>query len=169
MKDAWNYEDCVSVLNREIELLKRISAAQDKVRQVVMKREWADLDEKIAEVDCLGGEFGLLEEERANLFAALTDGAGAAWDIAEKPFYASIMTLPTEERRALSRLYRELKMETLKMKALNETFLAYLNEAKNLAAAYLEAVCPARGGKMYTRKGSRASQDLRSIVFNNSF
>jgi len=169
MKDAWNYEDCVSVLNREIGLLKEISAAQDKVRQTVMKREWADFDEKTARVNCLGEEFNLLEEERARLFAALTDEAGAAWDINERPFYASIMTLPTEERRELSRLYRELKMETLKMRALNETFLAYLNEARKLAAAYLEAVCPARGGTTYTRKGRRASQDLKSIVFNNRF
>ena len=169
MKDAWNYDDCVSVLNREIGLLKEISAAQDNVRQTVMRREWADFDEKTAKVNCLGEGFALLEEERAGLFAALTGGASAAWDNEENPFYASIITLPVEERRELSRLYRELKMEALKMKALNETFLAYLNEAKNLAAAYLEAVCPARGGKMYTRKGRRAAQDLRSIVFNNRF
>jgi hypothetical protein len=55
------------------------------------------------------------------------------------------------------------------MRALNETFMAYLGEAKTIAAAYLEAVCPARGGKLYTRKGRRVSQDLRSMVFNNRF
>jgi len=66
-------------------------------------------------------------------------------------------------------MYRDIKMETLKIRALNETFLSYLNEAKNLATAYLEAVCPARGGKLYTRKGGRVTQDLRSIVINNRF
>ena len=60
-------------------------------------------------------------------------------------------------------------METLKMRALNETFMAYLSEAKTMAAAFLEAVYPARGGKLYTRKGRRVSQDLRSMVFNNRF
>jgi hypothetical protein len=103
----------------------------------------------------------------------LTNDPGCSRDIEqkqfEKPFYAAIMTLPVEERSELSQLYRELKMETLKMRALNETFLVYLEEARALAAAYIEAVCPARGGKLYTCKGRRVSQDLKSIVFNNRF
>nr|AGS53532.1 hypothetical protein [uncultured bacterium contig00062] len=174
MKETWSFDYCVTVLTGEIGLLKKILAAQDKVRQLVMNREWADFDEKTAEVNRLGEEFALLEEERARLFYALSEvahlnGSSVAWTIEARPFYASILALPVEERQELSRLYRELKMETLKMRALNETFLAYLNEAKNLAAAYLEAVCPARGGKLYTRKGGRASQDLKSIVFNNRF
>ena len=159
MKEAWNFDRCVSVLTGEIELLKKISAAQDKVRQAIMNREWADFDEKTAEVTRMGGEFALLEDERIRLFSGLGDA----------PFDALIMGLPTEQSRELSRLYRELKMETLKMQALNETLLTYLNEAKTLAAAYLEAACPARGGKLYTRKGRRVSQDLRSMVLNNHF
>lgn len=87
----------------------------------------------------------------------------------KKAFSALISGLPEEQRKELSVLYRELKMETHKMKALNETFLAYLNEAKTLAAAYIGAVCPSRSGKLYTRKGRTVSPDLRSIVFNNRF
>jgi len=174
MREAWNFERCVSVLTEEIELLKKIAAAQDRVRQAVMNREWADFDEKTAEVNGLGGEFTLLEEKRALLFSSLDETgvngtSPGAKTSEEKPFYALVLGLPAEERRELARLYRELKMETFKMRALNETFLAYLNEAKTMAAAYLEAVCPARGGKLYTRKGRRVSQDLRSIVFNNRF
>ena len=180
MKETWNYDRCVSVLSGEIDLLKKISAAQDKVRQAVTQREWADFDEKTQEVNRLGEEFSCLEDERAGLFKALDetfnegpstngDNSSTAWAIEEKPFYALIMRLSSLERKELSRLYRELKMETLKMRALNETFLAYLNEAKHLASSYLEAVCPARGGKLYTRKGRRVNQDLRSIVFNNRF
>ena len=164
MKEAWNYERGVSVLTGEIDLLKKISALQETVRQAVMNRQWKDFDEKIREVNRLGGEFVLLEDERNRLFSALGTGIPD-----EKPFYAIILGLPIEESRELSRLYRELKMETLKMRALNETFMAYLYEAKTMAAAYLEAVCPARGGKLYTSKGHRVSQDLRSIVFNNRF
>jgi len=157
MKEGRNYNRCVSVLSGEIEILREISAVQNKVRQAVIKREWADFDAHDKELSRLGGEFERLENERASLFPA------------ETPFYAAILELPIEERVELSRLYRELKMETLKMRALNETFLVYLNEAKNLAAAYLEAVCPARGGKLYTRKGRKVSQDLRSIVFNKRY
>ena len=167
MKSNWNYEKCVQVLTGEIELLRKISAAQDRVRQAVMRREWTDFDEKAGGVGIFEAEFNLLEKEREELFAAL--GSDLPCPAGEKPFYALVSQLPAEQSRELSRLYRELKMESLKVKALGETFLAYLSEAKTMAAAYLEAVCPARGGKLYTRKGSRVSQDLRSIVINNSF
>jgi hypothetical protein len=192
MKEVWNFDRCVSVLTEEIGLLKKISAIQNKIRQAVMSREWDDFDEKTREVNCLSEEFACLEDERARLFSALNNVSAkrdvssikdasnndaskkgnvsaGSWIIEERPFYAAIMALPVEERRHLSNLYRELKVETLKMRALNETFLAYLDEAKTLTAAYIEAVCPARGGKLYTRKGRRVSQDLKSIVFNNSF
>ena len=163
MKETWNFERCAAVLSGEIGLLKRIYAAQEIVRQAVIKREWADFDEKTGEVNRLGAEFTLLEDERVRL---LTPDAPCG---EEKPFYALIMELPLEQSRELSRLYRELKMETLKMRAMNEALLAYLNEAKTIASAYLEAICPARGGKLYTRKGRKVAQDLRSIVFNNRF
>ena len=176
MKETWSFERCVSVINGEIELLKRISATQEAVRQTVMKREWTDFDEKSREINRLGGEFALLEEERTLLFSALSNGSGSfqatqeqASNTEKTSFYTLILELPSEERKELSRLYRELKVETFKMRALNETFLAYVNEAKILAASYLEVVCPARGGKLYTRKGRRVSQDLKSIVFNNRF
>ena len=154
-----NFERCAPVLAGEIDLLKKISALQGKVRQAVISRDWTDFDGKIEELNQLGTEFAGLEAERVGLFPVDED----------KPFHAAIKDLPAEESSELSRLYRELKMETLKMRALNETFLAYLNEAKALATAYIETVCPARGGKLYTRKGRKASQDLKSIVFNNSF
>jgi hypothetical protein len=159
MNGKYDFEGCVLVLTGEIELLKKISEAQGKVRQSVMSRDWADFDEKNSVLNLLGEEFARLEAERERLFPA---GEG-------KSFYDAITDLPAEESRELSRLYRELKMETLKMRALNETFLAYLNEAKALAAAYIETVCPGRGGKLYTSNGRRVSQDLKSIVVNNRF
>jgi len=161
MKEEWSFTRTVQVLNGEIELLKKIEAAQTSVRQAVMTREWTDFDEKTLEVDRLGVEFNRLEEERASLFSCLSDG--------DTPFLTLISGLPENEKKELSCLYRELKMETNKMRALNETFMAYLNEAKTLATAYIGAVCPDRGGKIYSRRGRTISPDLRSIVVNNRF
>ena len=168
MKEAWNFNRALHVLAGEIEILKKISVEQISVRQAVMSREWGDFDDKILEVKRLGAEFARLEEDREHIFSCL--GCDESERLTEeKSFYSRISAVPEEERRELSRLYRELKMETHKMKALNETFLAYLSEAKTLAAAYIGAVCPARGGKLYTRKGRTVSLDLKSIVFNNRF
>ena len=179
MVQAWSFEKCVAVLSGEIEILRKISSAQVVVRQAVISKEWAEFEEKTAEVNLLGEQFAQLEEDRIQLFFALNCLLGAKHPAAEYsgtedvdsaealPFYTLIMRLPSEQSRELSLLYRELKMETLKMKALNESLLTYVNEAKAMAAAYLEAICPARGGKLYTRKGRMVSQDLKSMVFNN--
>ena len=178
MSETWDFDQCVTALTGEIELLRKISKAQDRVRQAVMNREWTDFDEKVSEVNRMGEEFAKLDKDRARLLSVLSKGAAGgdqpkenetSPSSEEKPFYALILHLPLEEGRELSRLYRELKMETLKLRALNESFLAYLNEAKTMAAAYLEAVCPARGAKLYTSRGRMVSQDLRSLVFNNQF
>ena len=132
MNESWNFTHCVSVLTGEIELLKKISAAQDRVRQLVMNREWADFDEKLMEVNRMVEEFSHLEDERVRLFASLSNTPEAA---EEKTFNAIISHLSMDESREFSRLHRELKMETLKMRALNESFLTYLNEARIMAAA----------------------------------
>lgn len=155
-----NYDQCVRVFTGQIEQIKKISAAQNEVRQAVLKREWVDFEEKTAEINRLSEEFALLEQERAEIFSSFKE---------ERSFYIAVIDFPDEQRDQLMRLYRELKMEVLKLKALNETFLVYLAEAKNMAVTYLEAVCPARGGKLYTRKGRKASHDFRSIVVNNRF
>ena len=168
MKEIWDFNRAVYVLAGEIELLKKITAAQNCVRQAVMNREWTDFDEKTLEVNRLGTEFAVLEEERVILFSCLEGESGSRGE-EDKPFFVLISKRPEDERKELSCLYRDLKMETHKMKALNETFLAYLNEAKTLASAYIGAVCPDRGGKLYTRRGQTVSLDLRSIVINNRF
>ncbi|MDR2617401.1 MAG: hypothetical protein LBC62_00900 [Treponema sp.] len=165
MNTMWDYRRCVQVFSQELALLKKISSVQDSVRHAVLAREWTDFDWKMAEINQLGMELGVLEQERAGLFAALTgELMGNSGQAA--PFYTIVSRLPEEERRALSDLFRTIKMETIKMRAVNESFLNYLNEAKTMAAAYLEALFPARGGKLYTRKGGQAAQELKSMVFN---
>jgi hypothetical protein len=57
-------------------------------------------------------------------------------------------------------------METLKIKVLNDTFMSYIDELRTMTAAWLEAVFPAQGGKLYTRKGRQAARDLRSVMLN---
>ena len=168
MENQWDYRRCIEVLNQEAALLNRIFAVQASVRQAVLQREWIDYDWKIAEIRQFGMEFAQLDAERTNLFTGLasslfgrTESDGKAF-----PFYALAARLPENERREITKLYRALKMDILRMQAMNESFLNFLNEARTAASAYLEAAFPARGGKLYTRMGGQTGQDLKSIVFN---
>jgi hypothetical protein len=170
MEKNWDYRRCVEILEAELAKLQKIEAVQASVRQAVLNREWADFDWKIAEINQLGMEFAELDAERAELFADLrrrAPAAGAGLSDSPPPFYTLSARLPADQRRELSSLYRAIKMETLKIKTLNDSFLNYLLEAKNTAAAYLDAVFPARGGKLYTRKGAQSGRDLKSMVINS--
>ena len=165
MVKQWDYNHCIGVLNQEISLLGKVFAVQNAVRQSVLNQEWADFDWKIAEIKQIGAEFSLLDEERHALFTAL---AGSGSDPANlPPFYTLITRLPEEERRELSRLYRVIKLETLRMQALNESFLNFVNEARTAASSFLEAALPCRYGKLYTKEGAQTAQDLKSLVFNH--
>ena len=178
MSENWDFSRCIDVLKNEISVIKGISGIHDKVRHAVINREWTEFDEKMQEINVLGNEFMVFEEERIKLFSSLTQknisndknkDSGELLGEEDVPFYVLIMNLPDEQRKELSYQYRELKMEVYKMRAINETVLAYLGEAKNLASAYIEAVCPARGGKLYTKNGIRVSQDLKSMVLNDHY
>ena len=157
----WNYDSCVSVLNKEIALLKKISLLQDSVRQAIAGREWTEFDSKMAQTEKMGEEFGHLEAERVKIFAALQK----KYAISQPSFYSMVAKLPATESRELSKLYRELKMETFRVKALNESFFNYLKEVKTVAAAWLEAVAPDQ--KLYTRKGRQVSREPRSMILNH--
>lgn len=164
------FDCCVSIFKQEIALLQKISVVQDSVHQAVVNREWTDFDWKIAQINQFGEEFRDLETERVEIFAALKEkyGIKRRFENEEEPsFYNVAAKLPNEEGRELSGLYRELKLETLKLKAQNEALTGYFNEIKTVTAAWLDAIFPAKGGKLYNRKGVQASGDLRSVVFNH--
>jgi hypothetical protein len=156
---AWDYGACLGALEAETGLVRRIGEAQERVRGAVMERTWAGFTREQRELERLGGEFAGLEAKRLRYFSLLAGGE-------ELPFYALAARLPPEERRGLTEAYRTLKLETLKIRAAGESFAGYLGEAKTLISAFLEAAFPVRGGKLYSRKGLRVPQDIRSMVVN---
>ncbi|MDR0312485.1 MAG: hypothetical protein LBI14_02695 [Treponema sp.] len=168
---AWDYERCVSIFNEEMALLKKIFGIEESVHEAVMAREWTDFEWKIAEITQAGEEFNKLEAQRVEILANLREknnvGDREYQTESEFSFYAlAAAKLTPQECREISGLYRELKMETLKVKVLNEAFTGYVNELRTMTAAWLEAIFPVKGGKLYTRKGRQAARDLRSVVLN---
>ena len=168
MNNIWDFDQCVLLFNRQISLLKRMCHIQDSVRKAVVAREWADFNWKTAELNLLGEEFNNLEAERILLIDALKEKFGNYIKIDDftPSFYTIITILPQEQSRELSSLFRELKMETLRLKSQNEIFSSYLNEIKTVASACMEAMFPVQGGKLYTREGQEAGSGQRSVVLS---
>jgi len=164
----WDFAACAAVMGREIALLRRAGLVQEKAQAQARAREWAGFGKIEAETERLGRELRALDAEREAFFEALGRLVPRTRPGESAPFYALAAALPLEERRELGRLYRELQMETLRVRSAGECFAAFLSEARNMTAAFLEAAFPARGGRLYTRKGAQAAQDLRSMVINHS-
>jgi hypothetical protein len=161
------YTQCVLILSREIEVLKKISALQNVLWTVVESREWADFEVHNRAVNALGGEFEVLEAKREEIVSELKPSGGQEDE--KKRFYAMVSCFSPDLRNELTALYRALKLETMKVRTSNEMLVTYLADAKTLMAGFFEAAFPERAGRLYTSQGTQAAADMRSVVLNRHF
>lgn len=161
------YERCVLILGREIEVLKKIGALQELTGKAVLNREWTDFEARHQTLNALGFEFEALEAERVELLSKM-DAVGGRGDEKQR-FYALISCFSPEPRDELTKLYRTLKLEALRVRITNEALVSCLAGAKTLMTGFLEAVFPERAGRLYTPQGTQAAADLRSVVLNRHF
>jgi hypothetical protein len=164
------YDRCIAILKREIELVTRIGALQSSVRTAVLNRQWTDFEARLGALGEIGGEFEILDRERLQVFAALTENQDTPEDSGEEfNFYALISRFPGAERGIISETYRNLKLETVKVRLGSEAIMTYLNEARLLLTGFLEAAFPERKGRLYSRSGVQIPADMRSMVLNQQF
>jgi hypothetical protein len=157
------YDCCSQVLGRETELLGDIEAAHKRVWDAVVKRDWADFEALMAGMDRIGAELGRLEDERMGLVREMAADSGGRGD----DFYAVVAPLPPGERKELSERYRGLKMAGLRVRAANESLLAYMAGIRATMSGFIEAIFPDRKGRVYSRSGAVVPQDMRSMVLNH--
>jgi hypothetical protein len=159
------YEQCSTLFSAELEILARISEAQTLVHGAVQHKEWVDFNTVIDSMKALSASLEELELERIALFERMeTGGAGAVSEVTR--FYDFAATLPADERKHVTGLFRQLKLESAKVRFASDALSAYLYEAKTLIAGLLEAAFPEKRGKLYGRAGAPRQADMRSIVFN---
>jgi hypothetical protein len=156
------FEQCKDILLKESELIQRIAALQKLIYDAVVNREWTDFEAHFNVLGGLGEEFAALENIREELFAKDQEG--------EKPsFYALAARLPREQRKEITDIYRNLKLETLKVRMSGETLMGYVAGARATMTGFFEVAFPGRGGKIYSPHGVPVSHDMRSMVLNQSF
>jgi hypothetical protein len=160
------FDQCKDVLLKEIGLLEKITLLQSLVWNAVTTREWTDFEAHIAAINAFGDAFNVLERERQGLLAELPAQAGIGDE--KSRFYALAARFPPDLCNEITAIYRNLKLETLKVRASNEALLNYLAGAKATMTSFLEAVFPDRG-MLYSKGGKQIAQDMRSMVLNRHF
>jgi hypothetical protein len=161
------YKQCLLILGREIEVLKNIGALQNIIWKAVSNREWTDFEAHNQAVNALGSEFEALEVEREGILSGMDASPGAGDE--KKRFYTLVSCFSPELRNELTGMYRDLKLETMKVRMSNEALVSYLAGAKTMMTGFLEAVFPDRAGRLYTPQGTQAVTDMRSVVLNRHF
>jgi hypothetical protein len=158
------FEKCKAILLKECELVRRISRLQDLVYEAVINRDWNGFEANFSRLGEIGKEFSVLEHERERIFAGILPESDAP-----ARFYSLTAGLPPEQRGELTEIYRNLKLETLKVKIAGETIMNFIAGARATVASFFEVAFPDRKGKIYTPYGTPVSHDMRSMVLNRSF
>jgi hypothetical protein len=161
-----HYDECALILKQELEMLEQIQVLQGQVKNAVRNRQWTDFEGHIGSLAAIGDKFEALDHERVQIFTDFSRKMGFNYE--GLGFYAFAARLPETERRELSDLYRRVKMETLGVQFNNESLTNYLDETQAVVSGFLEAVFPDRKGKIYSRKGTQVSPDMRSMVLNQT-
>lgn len=158
--EAFLIERCRAIFLEERTLLEEFSIAQETVRNAVFMRDWQNMEAMLSKLNHCSTEFTRLERDRAEIFSFLhvSEGSGG--------FYTFLAVLPAEERKELAELYRNIKLEALKIRMANDSLNHYLRNARSTVSEFLEAAFPDRRGKMYTRHGTSRHADVRSLLVN---
>ncbi|MDR2518291.1 MAG: hypothetical protein LBD13_02630 [Spirochaetaceae bacterium] len=175
-EDAGDGGQAALVLHLQTEIMEKIAAIQEGVRNAVINRQWADFESLLKTMNRYGDQFQELEARRAALFSGLFEGGGAAAENRgeaggpenKAAFYRGASRLPEAERRELAELYRNLKLRALKARMANESLASYLCEAKATVDSFLDAAYPDRKNRFYSRRGAKVPADMRSLVVNQS-
>ena len=158
------FEICRDILLRESELVKKIAGLQNLVWEAVIKRDWADIEGHFCELGKVGEEFSALEAERERFFAEFQNESDDS-----SGFYALAARFPADQRAEITEIYRNLKLETLRVQMIGDTIMGYIADARATIAGFFEIAFPGRSGKIYTPHGIPVSHDMRSMVLNQCF
>ena len=167
------FEKCRDILLQETALVRRIACLQERIKESVINRDWTDFENYFSVLAEIGDEFLVLENDREQLFytdcplkgTARTEDRGGH----KGRFYAFAVRFPDERRNELTEIYRNLKLETLKVQTTGEALTVFFAGAQAALAGLLEIAFPERGGKIYTPRGRPVAHDMRSMVLNRAF
>jgi hypothetical protein len=166
------YEKCKDILLRESELIQIAAEMQENLRLAVIEREWDSIEDRFKAINEVEEKMAVLESEREELFAdfELTQNHDDIADMdAKSRFILITKHLPENQQNDLLIIYSNLKMEAMKLRMANETLVTYLAGIKSIVKEFFELAFPDRAGKMYTSRGTHHSNDMRSMMLNQSF
>ena len=141
-------EDC---LKEQLEAFKNFYSTEEKIKQLIVSKNWTELDREIAYLQKQAGMIDKVELERNNIYNTMKLYCN---DNSDNDFYTFISKYCPEKSIYLNSLYRDLKVSVIKVKSLTTRIDTYLSTVTTTVTKVLEEVFSMGKGTIYDNKGA---------------
>lgn len=133
---AWS--ELEDVMRRQIRLIEEFAELQLDVRRCLERRDWAQLEPLLQQLNERAAELETVEEERARLWEECSALQHAR---PEDSFYSVVLRLPEDQRSRIAELRQSLRLSTLNLKGVQSALVEYVEAAGAMIRGYLREVC----------------------------
>jgi hypothetical protein len=154
-----------TVMELQVQGMTAFQATQLAARDALKAKDWSALDRALRSLDFQSEGLRCLEERRHGLWSSIQ----VRYLGREGRFYETVPRLPEAYREPLTRLHRELKAQTLGLRALSQGLAAYVQTAGALIQAVVQEIQPDLKGRLYSRSGRIRGGEAQPLVLNAHF
>jgi len=158
-------QDLRTVMELQVQGMTGFQATQLAARDALKAKDWSALDRALRSLDFQSEGLRCLEERRHDLWARIQ----LQYLGREGRFYETVPRLPEPFREPLTRLHRDLKAQTLGLRALSQGLAAYVQTAGALIQAVVHEIQPDLKGRLYSRTGRIRGGEAQPLVLNAHF
>ena len=156
-------ENLENLMRHEIDLINRFSAAEERIKEILVEKDWPQLEKKIKEINLLALRINSTEEKRNDVYQAMKLYCR---DDDIKSFYLFAAMFCPDRKDVLDSLYRELKTGVMKVKNITSRINTYVNTVVSTVEKVLDEVYPLRKGTIYNGSGSRSQVIQQPMVLD---
>ena len=147
MSEVENEIKIAQILNDQNVIMDDILAGQVKIRQAVMNKDWAKLQDSIEVIKKKTAVFVELDKAREELVSGMS----------------------SEKLAKTEALTTEVRSKLIKSEVENKALGSYLKIVKGFVQGVIDNVVPQRRNTLYSRKGRIIRPQPESIVVNQLF
>lgn len=157
-------EKIEQVLRQQISVMKEVYAYQKELSDSVRNRSWEGIERCVLKSTEASNEFLRLDKQCFLLLNQLDP-----YNEEVSNFYGYIASLPAEDQKTLSHLYRSLQHQALLSKTANDTLDAYVTHVQTLVQDMMDAAEIGTRTAFYTRTGAPSQSNYSSLVIDTVF
>jgi hypothetical protein len=150
-------------LKEQINVFSGFYKTEEQIRECVVARDWEKLEKKLNFIKKQAYSMEKTEAERNAVYKAMRKKAG---NVHDDDFCAFMDKYCPDKSSIMNSLYKELKLNVIKVKALNARLDAYLSTVTSAVSRILDEAFPIRKGTIYNSSGTKGSAISPPLVLD---